>query len=83
MVLCGARAALAVCPERWVTAPSFSKGVERDGIRRESGARNVDNILTNTLLPEISRQILGKMAERQGLGPIHVSVGENGSFVYA
>ena len=28
----------------------------------ESGARNVDNILTNTLLPEISRRILGKMA---------------------
>jgi type VI secretion system protein VasG len=28
----------------------------------ESGARNVDNILTNTLLPEISRQILGRLA---------------------
>jgi type VI secretion system protein VasG len=29
----------------------------------ESGARNVDNILTNTLLPDISRKILGSMAE--------------------
>ena len=29
----------------------------------ESGARNVDNILTNTLLPEISKQILAGMAE--------------------
>jgi type VI secretion system protein VasG len=48
----------------------------------ESGARNVDNILTNTLLPEISRQILGRMAERQTLAPIHVSIGENGAFVY-
>jgi type VI secretion system protein VasG len=48
----------------------------------ESGARNVDNILTNTLLPEISRQILGRMAEREKMGPIHVSVGENGEFVY-
>ena len=28
----------------------------------ESGARNVDNILTNTLLPEISRLILGRIA---------------------
>ena len=27
----------------------------------ESGARNVDNILTNTLLPEMSRTILGTM----------------------
>ena len=48
----------------------------------ESGARNVDNILTNTMLPEISRQILGRMAERQKLAAIHVSVGEDGSFVY-
>jgi type VI secretion system protein VasG len=49
----------------------------------ESGARNVDNVLTNTLLPEVSRQILGRMAERQDLAPIHVSVGEGGSFVYS
>jgi len=48
----------------------------------ESGARNVDNILTNTLLPEVSRQILGRMAERQKLSPIHVSIGEDGAFVY-
>ncbi len=48
----------------------------------ESGARNVDNILTNTLLPEISRQILGRLAERQKLAPIHVTIGEDGVFVY-
>jgi type VI secretion system protein VasG len=48
----------------------------------ESGARNVDNILTNTLLPEISRQILGRLAERQKLAPIHVAIGENGQFEY-
>jgi type VI secretion system protein VasG len=48
----------------------------------ESGARNVDNILTNTMLPEISRQILGRMAERQKFAPIHVSVGPDGAFVY-
>jgi type VI secretion system protein VasG len=49
----------------------------------ESGARNVDHILTNTLLPEISRQILGRLAERQKLAPIHVTVGEDGQFVYS
>jgi len=48
----------------------------------ESGARNVDNILTNTLLPEISRQILGRLADRQKLAPIHVSLGPDGAFVY-
>jgi len=49
----------------------------------ESGARNVDNILTNTMLPEISTQILGKIAE--GLKPdaVHVAVGENGEFSYS
>jgi type VI secretion system protein VasG len=49
----------------------------------ESGARNVDNILTNTLLPDISRRILASLAEGQKLSAIHVSIGENGQFVYA
>jgi type VI secretion system protein VasG len=49
----------------------------------ESGARNVDNILTNSLLPDISRQILGAMAEGEKLTTIHVSPGEDGAFVYA
>jgi type VI secretion system protein VasG len=48
----------------------------------ESGARNVDNILTNTLLPQISRQILGRIAEGQKLESIHVGVAEDGSFLY-
>jgi type VI secretion system protein VasG len=49
----------------------------------ESGARNVDNILTNTLLPQISRQLLAGMAEGRKLSTIHVSVGPDSSFVYA
>ena len=49
----------------------------------ESGARNVDNILTNSLLPDISRQILGKMAEGEKLSSFHVSVGADGAFVYS
>jgi type VI secretion system protein VasG len=49
----------------------------------ESGARNVDNIITNTLLPEISRRLLSRIAEGQKLQSIDVTVGEDGSFVYA
>ena len=49
----------------------------------ESGARNVDNILTNTLLPEISRQLLTRIAEGQKLESVQVNVGPDGSFVYA
>jgi len=48
----------------------------------ESGARNVDNILTNTMLPEISRQILSRMAEETLTGRIRVGVGSDGRFTY-
>ncbi len=49
----------------------------------ESGARNVDNILTNTLLPELSRKILGGMAEGEKMTAIHVGIGEDGNFSYS
>ena len=49
----------------------------------ESGARNVDNILTNSLLPDVSRQLLGRMAEGQKLQSIHVGIGANGEFAYS
>jgi type VI secretion system protein VasG len=48
----------------------------------ESGARNVDNILTNTLLPQISRRLLAGMAEGQKISNIRVSVGADSNFVY-
>ena len=48
----------------------------------ESGARNVDNILTNTMLPEISTQILSKIAEGVKPDAVHVGVGEDGEFSY-
>lgn len=48
----------------------------------ESGARNVDNILTHTLLPDISRLLLGKMAEGEKIPAIQVTVGPDGEFVY-
>jgi type VI secretion system protein VasG len=49
----------------------------------ESGARNVDNILTNTMLPEISRQILTRMAEETATGRVQVGVGSDGNFTYS
>jgi type VI secretion system protein VasG len=49
----------------------------------ESGARNVDNILTNTLLPDMSRQLLTGMAEGQKISAIRVGIGENGAFLYS
>jgi type VI secretion system protein VasG len=49
----------------------------------ESGARNVDNILTNSLLPDISRQLLGHMAEGEKLKSIDVGIGDEGQFAYS
>ena len=48
----------------------------------ESGARNVDNILTNTLLPDVSRRILTSIAEGQKLNSVVVSIGADGAFQY-
>ena len=64
-------------------ADSLIDEVARRCTEVESGARNVDNILTNTLLPQISRRILSGMAEGQKLSVIQVSVGPDSNFVYA
>ncbi|HTW79800.1 MAG TPA: type VI secretion system ATPase TssH [Terracidiphilus sp.] len=49
----------------------------------ESGARNVDNILSNTMLPEISREILSRMAEETPSDRVQVGVGTDGRFTYS
>jgi type VI secretion system protein VasG len=48
----------------------------------ESGARNVDNILTNGLLPEVSRILLEAMVSGQRLTAVRVGVGSDGAFTY-
>jgi type VI secretion system protein VasG len=48
----------------------------------ESGARNVDHILTRTLLPEISREVLAGMAAGKTISRVHVSVDGVGNFQY-
>ena len=48
----------------------------------DSGARNVYNILTGTLLPEMSGEVLSRMASGEGIKKVHVSVGEGEKFVY-
>ena len=48
----------------------------------ESGARNVDHILTGTVLPEISREFLARMAEGQAISRVRISVNADGQFAY-
>lgn len=47
----------------------------------ESGARNVFNILTGTLLPEMSGQFLSRMASGEGVTSAHVGT-DGGKFTY-
>ncbi len=49
----------------------------------ESGARNVDNILSNTMLPEISRAVLSRMAEERPTERVQIGVSPEGRFTYA
>jgi len=48
----------------------------------ESGARNVDNILTNTLLPDVSRMLLEALADGRKPSAIRVGIGDDGNFSY-
>ena len=51
-------------------------------VEADSGARNVDNILSGTLLPEISESVLARMAEGAAIARIKVGVSKKGGFSY-
>lgn len=48
----------------------------------ESGARNVDNIISRTLLPDLSANFLSKMAEGESIDSITITVDEDEQFKY-
>jgi len=48
----------------------------------DSGARNVDHILSGTLLPEIAAEVLTRMASGEPIEKIKVSAAKNGDFRY-
>ena len=48
----------------------------------DSGARNVDNILNGTLLPEIAEAVLARMAQGQEISAVNVTVSDTGRFQF-
>ncbi|RMH18135.1 MAG: AAA family ATPase, partial [Gemmatimonadetes bacterium] len=48
----------------------------------ESGARNIDAIITQTMLPELSERVLAAMAEERAFGAAHIDVDERGGFAF-
>ncbi len=49
----------------------------------DTGARNVDHIINQTLLPELSTEFLSRVAEGGAITSVKVSVGDHGHFAYA
>lgn len=48
----------------------------------ESGARNVDHIITRTILPEMSGAFLSRMAAGESIARVNIGVGAGGQFSY-
>jgi type VI secretion system protein VasG len=48
----------------------------------DTGARNIENILTRTLLPTLAAECLAKMADGANIQQIHVGATEDGQFTY-
>ena len=47
-----------------------------------SGARNIEKILSRTLLPELSAEVLARLGEGQQIGNVSVGMDASGSFSY-
>ncbi len=48
----------------------------------QSGARNIDHILTRSLLPEISTEVLSRMSRNETVEKVKVGLAKDGSFKY-
>ncbi len=57
--------------------------VEQRCNESESGARVIDNILTNAMLPQMAVEVLGRMAEGRPFSRIDVGLDESGEFSFS
>lgn len=48
----------------------------------DTGARNIENILTRTMLPEMASECLNRLANKEDINKIHVTVNDDGQFGY-
>ena len=48
----------------------------------ESGARNIDHIISRTLLPELSAEFLSRMAEGGSISRVKIGMDKAGNFAY-
>ncbi|AZF13688.1 type VI secretion system ATPase TssH [Pseudomonas sp. R3-18-08] len=49
----------------------------------DSGARNIDNILSKTLMPELAQRVLERMAQDKPIESLAIGLGSDGDFIYS
>ena len=62
--------------------PALVETIASRCIESSSGARNVENILSRTLLPELSAELLAKLAEGEEIHQVSVGLRPDGQFRY-
>jgi type VI secretion system protein VasG len=72
--------------EHYDASFSYSEDVILNIVARsqevDTGARNIENILTRTMLPEIAMECLSRLANNMDISAIHADVDESGKFSY-
>jgi type VI secretion system protein VasG len=61
---------------------SVSAGITARCTEVDSGARNIDFILTQTVLPQLSTGVLERVCELRPFNAVHMRVGDDGQFAY-
>jgi type VI secretion system protein VasG len=63
-------------------APEVVASIAERCTEVSTGGRNIDHILTRTMLPELSAQFLQRMVDGAPIGAVHVGMGKGGGFEY-
>jgi type VI secretion system protein VasG len=63
-------------------APELVETIAARCKESQSGARNVENILSRTLLPELSAEVLSRLAVGEAISSVKVGVTPEGAFTY-
>ena len=63
-------------------APELIEAIAKRCTEVESGARNIEQIISRTMLPELAGRFLAKMAEGETISKLHVGIDAKGDFEY-
>ncbi|MDY6950443.1 MAG: type VI secretion system ATPase TssH [Thermodesulfobacteriota bacterium] len=61
-------------------APEVVQQIANRCTEVETGARNIDHIMSGTIMPQMSREILARLSEEAMPSQVHLDLAEDGSF---